>query len=97
MEIVRRWRIYDRACIAFMVKFVKDNNYREARTQIGANFMSMINKEIGDFSVQAFHNDEFKTVTKDDVLGHWSVFFFYPADFTFVCRFRWPSGRRLGS
>ena len=68
-----------------MVKFVKDNNYREARTQIGANFMSMINKEIGDFSVQAFHNDEFKTVTKGDVLGHWSVFFFYPADFTFVC------------
>ena len=40
-----------------MVKFVKDNNYREARTQIGANYMSMINKEIGDFSVQAFHND----------------------------------------
>ena len=47
--------------------------------------MSMINREIGDFSVQAFHNDEFKTVTKGDVLGHWSVFFFYPADFTFVC------------
>ena len=47
--------------------------------------MSMINKEISDFSVQAFHNDDFKTVTKDDVIGHWSVFFFYPADFTFVC------------
>ena len=47
--------------------------------------MSMINKEIEDFSVQAFHGDDFITVTKDDVLGHWSVFFFYPADFTFVC------------
>lgn len=47
--------------------------------------MSMINKEIGDFSVQAFQNDDFKTVTKADVLGKWSLFFFYPADFTFVC------------
>ena len=47
--------------------------------------MSMINKEINDFKVQAFHNNEFKTVRKADVLGKWSVFFFYPADFTFVC------------
>ena len=47
--------------------------------------MSMINKEVADFSVQAFQDGEFKTVTKDDVLGKWSVFFFYPADFTFVC------------
>ena len=47
--------------------------------------MSMINKEINHFKAQAYHNNEFKTVTKDDVLGKWSVFFFYPADFTFVC------------
>lgn len=47
--------------------------------------MSLINKEIGDFTVQAFQNDEFKTVSKKDVLGKWSVFFFYPADFSFVC------------
>lgn len=47
--------------------------------------MSLINKEIGDFSVQAYYEDWFKTVTKEDVLGKWSVFFFYPADFTFVC------------
>ncbi len=47
--------------------------------------MSMINKEIANFKVQAYHNNEFKTVTKDDVLGKWSVFFFYPADFTFIC------------
>ncbi len=47
--------------------------------------MSMINKEISDFSVQAYHNNDFKTVTKQDILGRWSVFFFYPADFTFVC------------
>ena len=47
--------------------------------------MSLINKEVNDFEVQAFQNDEFKTVKKEDILGKWSVFFFYPADFTFVC------------
>ncbi len=47
--------------------------------------MSLINKEISDFSVQSYQNGEFATVTKADVLGKWSVFFFYPADFTFVC------------
>ena len=47
--------------------------------------MSMINKEVSDFKVQAYHKGEFKTVTKADILGKWSVFFFYPADFTFVC------------
>lgn len=47
--------------------------------------MSMINKEVSDFSVQAYYNNEFKAVNKKDILGKWSVFFFYPADFTFVC------------
>ena len=47
--------------------------------------MSLINKEISDFSVQSYHDNSFKTVTKADILGKWSVFFFYPADFTFVC------------
>ncbi len=47
--------------------------------------MSLIEKEISDFTVQAFHKDAFDTVSKKDVLGKWAVFFFYPADFTFVC------------
>jgi peroxiredoxin (alkyl hydroperoxide reductase subunit C) len=47
--------------------------------------MSLINKEIGDFKVQAFVDGKFKEVTKADLLGKWSVFVFYPADFTFVC------------
>ncbi|HIX83480.1 MAG TPA: peroxiredoxin [Candidatus Megamonas gallistercoris] len=47
--------------------------------------MSLINKEIADFKVQSFVNDKFREVTKADVLGKWAVFFFYPADFTFVC------------
>ena len=47
--------------------------------------MSFIQKEISDFTVQAYVDGDFKEVTKEDVLGKWSVFFFYPADFTFVC------------
>lgn len=47
--------------------------------------MSQIGKQIVDFKVQAFVNNDFKEVKKEDVLGKWSVFFFYPADFTFVC------------
>ena len=47
--------------------------------------MSLIGREISDFKVQAYVNKDFKEVTKEDVLGKWSVFFFYPADFTFVC------------
>ena len=47
--------------------------------------MSLIGKEIKDFTVSAFHNGEIELVSKADVLGKWSVFFFYPADFTFVC------------
>ena len=47
--------------------------------------MSMINKEVNEFKVQAYLNEEFKEVSKADILGKWSVFFFYPADFTFVC------------
>ena len=47
--------------------------------------MSQINKYVSEFSVKAFHQGEIKTVSLDDVKGKWSVFFFYPADFTFVC------------
>lgn len=47
--------------------------------------MSLIGKEVSDFKVQAFVNGEFKEVTKAGLLGKWSVFVFYPADFTFVC------------
>lgn len=47
--------------------------------------MSLIGKEVSDFTVKAFHNGEFKDVSKADILGKWSVFVFYPADFTFVC------------
>ena len=47
--------------------------------------MSMINTEIKPFKATAFHNGKFVDLTEADVKGKWSVFFFYPADFTFVC------------
>jgi peroxiredoxin (alkyl hydroperoxide reductase subunit C) len=46
---------------------------------------AIINSQLPEFSVQAYHNGSFKTVTHNDVLGKWAIFFFYPADFTFVC------------
>ena len=47
--------------------------------------MATVNTEILPFSAQAFHNGTFVTVTDADLRGKWSVVFFYPADFTFVC------------
>jgi len=47
--------------------------------------MAIINQTIPEFTAEAFHNGEFKTIRSDDVKGQWSIFLFYPADFTFVC------------
>ena len=47
--------------------------------------MSLINTEIKPFKATAYHDGEFVEVTEAAVKGKWSVFFFYPADFTFVC------------
>lgn len=47
--------------------------------------MTLINTKVPDFKVQAYHNETFKTVSQNDLKGKWSIFFFYPADFTFVC------------
>jgi peroxiredoxin (alkyl hydroperoxide reductase subunit C) len=47
--------------------------------------MSLINTEIKPFKATAFHDGEFIEVTDESVKGKWAIFFFYPADFTFVC------------
>lgn len=47
--------------------------------------MSQIGKKIVEFNVQAYVNDGFKAVSNKDLEGKWNIFFFYPADFTFVC------------
>jgi len=46
---------------------------------------SIINTKLLPFKATAFSNGDFVEVTEADVAGKWAVFFFYPADFTFVC------------
>lgn len=47
--------------------------------------MSLINSTIKPFKATAYHNGKFVPVSDADLKGKWSVVFFYPADFTFVC------------
>jgi peroxiredoxin len=47
--------------------------------------MALINTEIKPFSATAFKAGEFVDVSDADLKGKWSIVFFYPADFTFVC------------
>ncbi len=47
--------------------------------------MSLINTEVLPFKATAYKNGEFVEITNADLKGKWSVVFFYPADFTFVC------------
>ena len=47
--------------------------------------MSLINTQVKPFKATAFHNGKFVDLTEESLKGKWSVFVFYPADFTFVC------------
>ncbi|MBB3980494.1 peroxiredoxin (alkyl hydroperoxide reductase subunit C) [Sphingobium fontiphilum] len=47
--------------------------------------MALINTPLKPFKATAFKEGKFVDVTDADVKGKWAVFFFYPADFTFVC------------
>ena len=47
--------------------------------------MALINTQIKPFQATAFKQGEFVEVSDADLKGKWSIFFFYPADFTFVC------------
>ena len=47
--------------------------------------MSLIGKEIENFTTQAYRGGEFLEVNSDAFKGQWSIVCFYPADFTFVC------------
>ncbi|MBB3063614.1 alkyl hydroperoxide reductase subunit C [Microbulbifer rhizosphaerae] len=44
-----------------------------------------INTELKPFQAKAYLNGEFIELSDADLKGKWSVVFFYPADFTFVC------------
>ena len=47
--------------------------------------MPIINSQVKPFNATAYHNGEFVDVSEANLKGKWSVVFFYPADFTFVC------------
>ena len=47
--------------------------------------MSLINTPVKPFKATAYHNGAFVEVSNESLKGKWSVFVFYPADFTFVC------------
>lgn len=47
--------------------------------------MSLIDSEVLPFTATAYHDGSFVEVSEADLRGQWSVVFFYPADFTFVC------------
>ncbi len=47
--------------------------------------MPLINSQVKPFKATAFHNGKFVDVSDESLKGKWSVFVFYPADFTFVC------------
>ncbi len=47
--------------------------------------MGIIGTSIKPFKAQSYKGGKFLEVSDADVKGKWGVFFFYPADFTFVC------------
>ncbi|OLS39258.1 alkyl hydroperoxide reductase subunit C [Bacillus sp. MRMR6] len=47
--------------------------------------MSLIGSQVLPFFAHAYQNGEFITISEESLKGKWSVFCFYPADFTFVC------------
>ena len=47
--------------------------------------MTLIGTKIESFSATAFHGGDFVDISSEALDGNWSVVFFYPADFTFVC------------
>ncbi|WP_444889941.1 alkyl hydroperoxide reductase subunit C [Microbulbifer sp. DLAB2-AA] len=44
-----------------------------------------IESQLKPFNAKAYQNGDFFDMSDADVNGKWAVFFFYPADFTFVC------------
>jgi len=47
--------------------------------------MAKIGKEILDFELDVFYNNDNKKIKLSDYRGKWLILVFYPADFTFIC------------
>ncbi len=50
-----------------------------------SNMQPVIGQPIADFEVDVYHQEAFRKAHLADFKGKWVVFFFYPADFTFIC------------
>ena len=70
MEIIIYFRIVLKCCLIKLME---------------ANVDTIINSKITYFKVQAYKNEEIIEVNSKDLEGKWSIFLFYPADFTFIC------------
>lgn len=46
---------------------------------------TLINTKMPQFKTKAYAGGQFKDMGSENLLGKWSVLFFYPADFTYVC------------
>lgn len=46
---------------------------------------TIINTVIPEFKLEAYADGKFINISDVDLRGRWSILFFYPADFTFVC------------
>ncbi|MBI2439392.1 MAG: peroxiredoxin [Candidatus Moranbacteria bacterium] len=45
----------------------------------------VIGQPIQNFEADAYHENSFRKIHLSDFKGKWVIFFFYPADFTFIC------------
>ena len=50
-----------------------------------ASSAPLIGQPVADFEADLYHNEAFRTAHLSDFKGKWVIFFFYPADFTFIC------------
>jgi len=49
------------------------------------NILPVIGAKVKDLDFEVFQNNKIKKVKLSDYKGKWTILFFYPADFTFVC------------
>lgn len=46
---------------------------------------SLVGQKLPEMELEAYHQEQIKTIKLSDYRGKWLILFFYPADFTFVC------------
>lgn len=64
---------------------MEGNHFHEHEQNCCTYSMAEINQPAPAFLTQAFHNGKTEEISLKDFRGKWTIIFFYPADFTFVC------------